>query len=129
LPALFRGDFKGFFIQLLLDGFLILPIFVQYYRALEKASEVVPYEQLVDWKSFLPFECPKGWAHLNTLNKLIEEGTFRVVQCRSKCNTELAESILEVMRETLLEAQSNSGELRSRERGANACALPSSWIA
>jgi hypothetical protein len=28
LPALFRGDFKGFFIQLLLDGLLILPIFI-----------------------------------------------------------------------------------------------------
>jgi|GEM_PF-171194 len=28
LPALFRGDVKSFFIQLLLDGFLILPIFI-----------------------------------------------------------------------------------------------------
>jgi hypothetical protein len=28
LPALFRGDFKGFIIQFLLDGFLIIPIFI-----------------------------------------------------------------------------------------------------
>ncbi|MGZ0707491.1 hypothetical protein ACWPKO_04045 [Coraliomargarita sp. W4R53] len=28
LPALFRGDFKGFFIQFMLDGFLIIPIFI-----------------------------------------------------------------------------------------------------
>ena len=28
IPALLRGDFKGFCIQLLLDGFLILPIFI-----------------------------------------------------------------------------------------------------
>lgn len=28
LPALFRGDIKGFIIQLLLDGFLIVPILI-----------------------------------------------------------------------------------------------------
>lgn len=28
LPALFRGDIKGFFVQLVLDGLLVLPIFV-----------------------------------------------------------------------------------------------------
>lgn len=28
LPALFRGDIKGFFIQLFLDGFLIIPILI-----------------------------------------------------------------------------------------------------
>lgn len=28
LPALFRGDFKGFIIQLLLDGFLLVPVVI-----------------------------------------------------------------------------------------------------
>jgi len=28
LPALLRGDFKGFFIQLILDGTLIIPILI-----------------------------------------------------------------------------------------------------
>jgi len=49
-------------------------LFLKYYRELEKASEELLTYEPVNWKSFLPFECPVGWEHLDTRDQIISEG-------------------------------------------------------